>query len=88
MTIVDYFFDLGLIIAGLSFGVFLGSLVKHFTDLRKFIPRLFDEYRQEELSDNLAKLDKSLVRTVEVIFFSGFFVTLGLFISYFSVLFS
>lgn len=57
-----------------------------FTDLRKFIPRLFDNYKQEELSNNLAKLDKSLVKTTQLVFFSGFYVAVGLFISYIGVL--
>ena len=77
MTIVDYFYDLGLIIAGLSLFVFMASLAKHFTDLRITIPRLFDEYKREELSENLIKLDKSLERASRRIFFSGFFFTFG-----------
>ena len=86
MTFVDYFLDIGLIIAGLSFGVFLASLVKHFTDLRKFIPRLFDEYKQEELSENLAQLDKSLEKSAMLIFFSGLFFAVGIFLTAFSSL--
>lgn len=78
MTIIDYFFDLGpLIFTALGLGVFLGSLVKHFTDLRIILPRLFDEYKQDELSENLTKLDKSLETGARRIFFSGFFLALG-----------
>ena len=61
MSAFNYFLNLGLIITGLSFGLMLGSFIKHFTDLRIIIPRLFDEYKRDELSENLAKLDKSLV---------------------------
>ncbi|PWI49347.1 hypothetical protein CEE45_02090 [Candidatus Heimdallarchaeota archaeon B3_Heim] len=84
MTIGDYFLDLGRIITGLSFGVLLGSLVKHFTDLRILIPRLFDEYKQEELSENLTKLDKSLETGARRIFFAGLFLAIGLLLVVFS----
>ncbi len=73
MVIFEGFFIIGLIITGLSFSVFLGSLVKHFIDLRNLIYRLFDEYKQDELSENLTKLDKSLMSSVRRIFFSGCF---------------
>ncbi|NHJ01815.1 MAG: hypothetical protein EAX86_06700 [Candidatus Heimdallarchaeota archaeon] len=80
MIIVEGFLDIGFIIIGLSFGVFLGSFVKHFIDLRNLIYRLFDEYKQDELSENLTKLDKSLMRSAYRIFFSGFFFIIGLLI--------
>jgi len=86
MKIFEGFFGLGLIITGLSFSVFLGSLVKHFIDLRNLIYRLFNEYKQDELSENLAKLDKSLMSSARRIFFSGCFMVIGLFISYVGVL--
>ena len=86
MSIFDEFLNLGLIIYVLSFGVFMGSLGKHFTDLRKYMPRLFDEYKQDELSDNLKELDKNLVKTSKYIFFSGFFMAIGLLIPYFAIL--
>jgi len=86
MTLFEHFFSLGLIIAGSSFGLMLGGFVWHFTDLRILIPRLFDEYKQDELSENLTRLDKSLMRSSRTIFFSGFFIAIGLFISYISVL--
>jgi len=86
MTIFDGFFGLGLSITGLSFSVFLGSLVKHFIDLRNLIYRLFDKYKQDELSENLAKLDKSLMSSARRIFVSGFFMVIGLFIPYIGVL--
>jgi hypothetical protein len=82
LTIFEHFFSLGLIIAGSSFGLMLGGFVWHFTDLRKLIPRLFDEYKQDELSKNLTKLDKSLEGSARRIFFSGFFFIIGLLISY------
>ncbi len=77
MTFFDYLLDLGLIITGLSLGVLLGSLVKHFTDLKIMIPRLFDEYKQEKISENLTRLGKSLEDTSRRIFFSGFFFVVG-----------
>ena len=86
MTIFENFFSLGLIIAGSSFGLMLGAFTWHFTDLRKFIPRLFDEYKQDELSENLVKLDKSLERSARLIFFSGFFFAVGIFLTAFSSL--
>ncbi|MFX0017058.1 MAG: hypothetical protein ACFFB2_20890 [Promethearchaeota archaeon] len=86
MTLFEGFLNIGFIITGLSFSVFLGSLVKHFLDLRNLIYRLFDEYKQDELSENLAKLDKSLMSSARNIFFSGFFMVIGLFISYLGVL--
>ena len=84
MTIVDYFFDLGLIIAGSSFVFMLGAFTRHFIDLRKLIPRLFDEYKQDELSENLAQLDKSLEKSARIIFFSGFFFAVGILLAFFS----
>lgn len=86
MTIFEHFFSLGLIIAGFSFGLMLGGFVWHLTDLRKLIPRLFDEYKQDELSENLTKLDKSLLRSVRRISFSGFFFAAGIFISFIGML--
>jgi flagellar motor component MotA len=86
LTIFEHFFSLGLIIAGSSFGLMLGGFVWQFTDLRKLIPRLFDEYKQDELSENLAKLDKSLVGSARRIFFSGFFFAAGIFLSIIGVL--
>ena len=86
MTIFEHFFSLGLIIAGFSFGLMLGGFVWHFTDLRKLIPRLFDEYKHDELSENLAKLDKSLTRSAYRIVFSGVFIAIGLFISFIGVI--
>ena len=77
----EHFFSLGLIIAGFSFGLMLGGFVWHITDLRKFIPRLFDEYKQDELAENLVKLDKSLERSARRIYFSGFFFVVGIFLS-------
>ncbi|MFX0185194.1 MAG: hypothetical protein ACFE95_19100 [Candidatus Hodarchaeota archaeon] len=86
MTIFEHFFSLGLIIAGSSFGLMLGGFVWHFNDLRILIPRLFDEYKQNELSENLTKLDKSLMRSAYRIFFSEVFIAIGLLISYIGVL--
>ena len=86
MTIFENFFRLGLIIVGSSFVLMLGVFAWHFTDLRKFIPRLFDEYKQDELSENLVKLDKSLMRSARRIFFSGFFFAVGIFLAFFSTL--
>ena len=86
MTIFEHFFSLGLIIAGFSFGLMLGGFVWHFTDLRRLIPRLFDEYKKDELSKNLAELDKSLLRSAHRIFFSGVFTAIGLFVSVVGVL--
>ena len=86
MTIFEHFFGLGLIIAGFSFGLMLGGFVWHFIDLRRLIPRLFDEYKKNELSENLAKLDKSLSGSTYRIFFSGIFIAIGLFISVIGVL--
>lgn len=82
MTEFEGFLNIGLIIIGLSFGTFLGSLVKHFIDLRNLLYRLFDEYKQNELSENLAKLDKSLMRSARTLFFSGFFFIIGLLLLY------
>lgn len=56
--------------------------MKHFIDLRSLIYRLFDEYKQDELSENLTKLDKSLTSAARRIFFSGIFFIIGLLISY------
>ncbi len=86
LTIFEHFFSLGLIIAGFSYGLMLGGFIWHFTDLRKLIPRFFDEYKQDELSENLVKLDKSLLRSARRIFFSGFFVLIGIFIACIGVL--
>ena len=85
MTIFENFFGVGLIIAGSSFGIMLGAFNWHLADLRKIIPRLFDEYKQNELSENLAKLDKSIERSMRRIFFSGFFFAVGIFLSLLSV---
>ena len=86
MTIFENFFSLGLIIAGSSFGLMLGAFTWHFADLRKIIPRLFDEYKQNELSENLTKLDKSIERSMHRIFFSGFFIAVGIFLSFIGTL--
>ena len=86
MTVFEHFFGLGLAIAGSSFGLLLGGFVWHFTELRKLIPRLFDKYKQDELSENLARLDKRLLRTTRTIFFSRFFTAFGLFNSYIGIL--
>ena len=50
MANIDQLYSAGLLISGVSFGFMLGHFMRHFTDLRIVIPRLFDEYRQEELS--------------------------------------
>ncbi len=54
--------------------------------MENLIYRLFDEYKQDELSKNLTKLDKSLMSSARRIFFSGCFIVIGLFISYIRVL--
>ena len=84
MTIFENFFSLGLIIAISSFSLMIGAFTRHFTDLRKLIPRLFDEYKQDELSENLAQLDKSLEKSARLIYFSGFFFAVGIFLTAFS----
>jgi flagellar motor component MotA len=84
LTIFENFFSLGLIIAGSSSGLMLGAFTWHFTDLRKIFPKLFDEYKQNELSENLTRLDKSLERSARLIFFSGFFFAVGIFLAFFS----
>lgn len=86
MVIVDNFFLLGLFLSGGSLGVMLGGFTRHFTDLRVFLPRFFDEYKQDDLTENLKKLDRKLESTAKLIYFSGIFIAIGVFISLISII--
>jgi hypothetical protein len=85
----DYSFliRVGIIIAGIGIGITGAGFLRHFIDLRTLIPRLFDEYKKDQIQETLKKFDTSLNTTSKLIFIGISIFGLGLIMFAFGLIF-
>lgn len=79
------FFNTGLICAAVGLGIIGAGLLRHITGLRTLIPRLFDEYKQNRISETLKEFDNNLDTTSKVIITGIVIYFLGFAISFLSI---
>ena len=72
------FIELGFIVQIFGIGILVFSALRYLTRIRVVFPRLFDEYKQDQLLDNVKIIDHSLSKFTQFFFFGGFITILGI----------